>query len=157
MNPGKKIVDDFSPLDEKQEKKNKMRKESLEDILSAVKEKSNVVKPLPTEKPKNSRPSGLVVEEDGSIKNFSPLKENLKKEIVPDELSCNNKVLKMADYFVHPIKYMFLRFCGGLFFSLGAISAIALFVILIYVLRDFSFTKILLKKIIFLSQTMFKA
>lgn len=147
MNPTKRMIDDLDPLNNKPEKKNK-KKESLEDILSAVKEKSNVVKPLPKEKPINTstRSAGLIVDEDGSVKSTG-FREAIKKDIVPEELSCNNKVLKMAEYFAHPFKYFFLRFFSGMFFTFGVCAALLVIATALFGLRNIPFFAAMLKKV----------
>jgi hypothetical protein len=153
MNPAKRMIDDLEPLNDKPEKKNK-KKESLEDILSAVKEKSDVVKPLPKEKLINTptRSAGLIVEEDGSIKSAG-FRETIKKDIVPEELSCNNKVLKMAEYFAHPFKYFFLRFFSGMFFTFGVCAALLVITIALFGLRNVPFFAAMLKKVFVLLHT----
>ena len=153
MNPTKRMIDDLEPLNDKPEKKNK-KKESLEDILSAVKEKSDVVKPLPKEKSINmpARPANLIVEEDGSVKS-SGFREAIKKDMVPEELSCNNKVLKMAEYFAHPLKYFFLRFFSGMFFTFGVCAALLVIAVVLFGLRNIPFIATMLKKIFVLIRT----
>lgn len=154
MNPPKRMIDDLEPLNERPEKKLK-KKESLEDILSAIKEKSDVVKPLPSAEkaPSPIKPAGIVIEEDGSLNKNKTFRDALKKEIVPEELSCNNKVLKMAEYFAHPFKYFFLRFFSGMFFTFGVCAALLTIAVLAVLLREVPAFDALLKKAFALIRT----
>jgi len=101
----------------------------------------------------NNRASGIFIEEDGSASEPTAyLRETLKKDAIPEELSCNNKILKMAEYFAHPIKYLSLRFFSGMFFTLGACAALLIIIIAVYFLKDLSLTKLILKKALMLSK-----
>jgi hypothetical protein len=152
MNPKKTV--DIEPLPEEAKNtdlKKKTKKESLEDILSAIKEKEAVVKPFDGKKLKQQKPT-VFIDENGEVqtkeKTTSP--ENKNKALVPDELSCNNKVLKMAEYFAHPFKYQIMRFFAGMFFTLGMFFGAVIFFTALYLLKDIPAVQETLLKFIYL-------
>ncbi len=129
------------------ERAGKAKKETLEDILSAVKDKENVVRPFNGERLK-SKP--FVDDLADTPLQLQPVQESKKETIRPatvkipkqiNETLAAANMQKMAECFASPLRYFMLKFGSGFSFVLGALSAVALILLGLYLTKDVTIIK----------------
>lgn len=116
------------------------KKESLEDILNAVREKETVLKPLPGEekdKKKNKEEdASKVLTEESATENLAAAVEAEKIKSEKVLLKTNKNIEKMARNFASPLRYFGLKFFAGIFFGLGLAIAALLILCFLYMHKD---------------------
>lgn len=119
------------------------KKESLEDILNAVREKEDVLKPLPGEekkKPKKEEPKDIAeeikLEEKTEEKTFTPTIAKVSVKTERELFKTNKNIEKMARYFASPLRYFALKFFAGIFFGLGIAVAALVILYFLYMHKD---------------------
>ena len=142
-------------------KKQEAKKESLEDILNAIKEKEDVLKPLPEELQKKkekkekqlakSQPAPAVKPNEIELHKPEAMAKALR-EI--HDIVVNPNLIKMARYFSSPIKYMLLKFCAGIFLGIRFVAAIIAAFHLLILFRDIAFIDSMFDKMIILMRSM---
>ena len=113
------------------------KKESLEDILNAVREKEAVLKPLPGEekkKTKKEKTKNISEEIHAAEKSFREPTVSTKTE--REIFKTSKNIEKMACYFASPLRYFGLKFFGGIFFGLGVLIAALLVLCFLYLNKD---------------------
>lgn len=115
------------------------KKESLEDILNAVREKEDVLKPLPGEekkKPKKEEPKDIAEEIKLEEKTFTPTISKVSVKTEKESFKTNKNIEKMARYFASPLRYFALKFFAGIFFGLGIAVAALVILYFLYMHKD---------------------